>query len=88
MTFTVLYHDCYSSKITALQTLIPIPDTGAIQSYTAHLGDRVDLRYPMQPGALLQHYSVIWMKDGDEIANSHSIRNLTADTILTELPIH
>ena len=42
--------------------------------YTARLGDKVDLRCPMQPGALLQLYSVIWMKDGNEIANSHSIR--------------
>ena len=74
MTFTVLYHDCYSSKITALQTLIPMTDTRAIQSYTARSGDRVDLHCPMQPGALLQHHSVIWTKDGDEIANSHSIR--------------
>ena len=56
---------------TALQTLIPIPDIGVI---TALLGDRVDLHCPIQPGALLQHYSVIWMKDGVEIANSQSIR--------------
>ena len=56
---------------TALQTLTPIPDVGVI---TALLGDRVDLHCPIQPGALLQHYSVIWMKDGVEIANSQSIR--------------
>ena len=50
-----------------------MPDTGVIQNYTAPLGGRVDLQCPIQPGALQQHYSVIWTKDDVEIANSQSI---------------
>ena len=59
---------------TALQILIPMPDTGFIYNYTALLGDRDDVRCPMQPDALQQHYLVIWMKEGVEIANSQSTR--------------
>ena len=49
-----------------------MPDTGVIQNYTAPLGGRVDLQCPIQPGALQQHYSVMWTKDDVEIANSQS----------------
>ena len=59
-------------SFTALQTLIKMPDTGITRSYTAYSGDRVVLPCPMQPGALLQYYSVIWTKDSNEIANSQN----------------
>ena len=64
----------YKLLFTALQTLIPIPDTGVIQTeYTSLSGDRIDLHCPILPGTLQQQYSVIWTKDGDEVANSQSI---------------
>ena len=72
-------HNVNLILFTALQTLIPIPDTGVIQKYIAQSGDRVGLHCPILPGALQQHYSVIWTKDDVEIANSRfhdqSIRN-------------
>ena len=49
-----------------------MPDAGFTRSYTAHSGDRVILPCPIQPGALLQYYSVIWTKDSNEIANSQN----------------
>ena len=58
----------------ALQTLIPVTDTDITQNYTAQSGDRVVLPCPIQPGALLQSYSVIWMEDSVEIANSQTGR--------------
>ncbi len=68
------HHDIVSIFLfAALQTLIPIPNTGVVQSYAALLGGRVDLHCPIQPGALQQHYSVKWTKDDVEIANSQSI---------------
>ena len=47
---------------------------GITQNYTASSGERVVLPCPIQPGALLQSYSVIWMKDSVEIANSQNSR--------------
>ena len=52
---------------TALQTLIP-KNTCKVQNQIALSGDRVVLHCPIQPGALLQSYSVVWKKDDAEIA--------------------
>ena len=62
---------------TALQTivpLIPLPQT----RFTAMSGERVVLLCPIQPGALLQHYSVRWMKDDTAIARFNPQRVRTA----------
>lgn len=53
----------------ALQTIIP-PLHPPKTNYTAVLGDRVVLLCPIQPGALLQQYSVRWMKDSILIAEA------------------
>ena len=47
-----------------------MPDIPPILSFT---GDGVVLPCPIQPGALLQYYSVVWMKD--------SINNMIAEAI-------
>lgn len=52
----------------ALQTIIPLlppPQT----NFTATSGDNVVLLCPIQPGALLQQYSVRWMKNNTPIAD-------------------
>ena len=36
-------------------------------TFTARVGDTAVLRCPIEPGALLQFYSVIWMKDSTMI---------------------
>ena len=61
MTVILLFHTA------ALQTLIPISDIPQTQSFTQ---DQVVLPCPIRPGALLQYYSVIWIKDSIEIAKS------------------
>ena len=66
---------------TALQTIvppIPLPQT----RFTAMSGERVVLPCPIQPGALLQHYSVRWMKDDTAIArfNPQRVRNAIDDS--------
>ena len=71
-------------SIIALQTFIPMPDTEVIQNYTAPLGGGVDLQCPIQPGALQQHYSVIWTKDDVEIADSQSIGRLEMRVTLVQ----
>ena len=55
-----------------------MPDTGVAQNYTALSGERVILPCPIEPGALLQFYSVIWMKDNVEIATANSQRTTTS----------
>ena len=54
--------------------LLPHPQT----SFTATSGERVVLPCPIQPGALLQHYSVRWMKDNTAVArfNPQRVRNV------------
>ena len=50
----------------ALQTIVPV--SRSVQTaFTARVGDTAILPCPIQPGALSQYYSVIWMKDGVEI---------------------
>lgn len=66
----------YIILFTALQTLIPIPDTCATRSYTALSGNRVVLPCPIEPGALLQHYSAIWMKGSVMIAEAINPQNV------------
>lgn len=39
-----------------------------IQNFTAMVGGRAVLPCPIQPGALLQHYSVMWKKDSIVVA--------------------
>ena len=50
--------------------------------FTATSGDRVVLPCPIQPGALLRHYSVRWMKDNTAIAlfNPQRVRNVINDS--------
>ena len=58
----------------ALQTIVPVP--GSVQTiFTARVGETAILPCPIQPGALSQYYSIIWMKDGIEIirANNQTI---------------
>ena len=63
---------------TALQTvvdLLPLPKT----NLTVIPGDRAVLQCPIQPGALLQQYAVIWYKEGISIAeatNPQSVRTV------------
>ena len=60
---------------TALQVTFPL--TAAVQTtFTATSGDRIVLQCAIQPGALLEYYSVEWMKDNVLIAkarNPHDI---------------
>ena len=56
----------------ALQTTVPV--SRFVQTaFTARVGDTAVLPCPIQPGALSQYYSVIWMKDGVEIINPQTI---------------
>lgn len=57
-----------------------MPDTGVAQNYTALSGERVVLPCPIEPGALLQSYSVIWMKDNVEIATANSLTSTTTSS--------
>ena len=60
----------------ALQTTVPLmPLTQA--NYTAMSGDRVILQCPIQPGSLLQQYSVTWMKDNTAIAEATNPESVT-----------
>ena len=55
----------------ALQTIVPVP--GSVQTtFTARVGETAILPCPIQPGALSQYYSVIWMKDGVEIIRANN----------------
>ena len=51
-------------------------DTPPTLSFTAMEGERVVLSCPIQPGALLEYYSVIWMKDNIKIADSETLETL------------
>ena len=66
----------------ALQTLIPMswPDTGVTQNYTALSGEKIILPCPIEPGALLQYYSVIWMKKNVVIATANSQNSRTTSS--------
>ena len=54
-------HDLYST-CTALQTMVPVPSS-LQTTFNARVGNTAILPCPTPPGALLQFYSVIWMKD-------------------------
>ena len=55
----------------ALQTIVSVP--GSVQTaFTARVGETAILPCPIQPGALSQYYSVIWMKDGVEIIGAYN----------------
>ena len=58
----------------ALQTIIPLPDPPPQTNFTATSGDRVVLPCPIQPGALLQQYSVAWRKDSNLIFKSKNLQ--------------
>ena len=55
---------------TALQTKIPLPDPPPQRHFTAISGDRVVLPCPIQPGALIQYYSVSWYKENSLLAQA------------------
>ena len=42
-------------------------------------GDRVVLPCPIQPGALIQYYSVIWLKENSIVVEVHRQNILTVD---------
>ena len=64
------------SFFTASQTLIPMSDTPPVLNFTAVEGERVVLFCPIQPGALLEYYSVIWMKDNIKIADLEELETM------------
>ena len=63
----------------ALQTTIPLPDPPPQTNFTAMSGDRAVLACPVQPGALIQYYSVIWLKENSIIAQAHRQNVSTVD---------
>ena len=74
----------------AFQTIVPVQPSPQT-NITAISGERVILPCPIQPGALLQQYSVRWMKGSTTIAeasNPHSIMIVILDTRLIEPPTH
>jgi hypothetical protein len=65
------------SHFTALQVIFPL--TAAVQTvFTATSGDRIILQCPIQPGALLEYYSVQWMKDNVLIAEARNPHDIIA----------
>ncbi len=61
----------------AFQTVVLVPSS--IQTiFTARAGDTAVLRCPITPGALLQSYSVKWMKDNTLIAGRVNSQNVTS----------
>ena len=50
----------------AREKIVPLSDV--VRTFTAMSGRSVVLYCPIQPGALLQFYSVSWMKNGVRIA--------------------
>ena len=65
--------------LTALQNivpLLPLPQT----NFAVAQGERAILQCPIQPGALLQQYSVSWYKEGIEIARK-TINPQTVTTV-------
>ena len=55
----------------ALQTIVPVPRS-VQTTFTARVGETAILPCPIQPGALSQYYSVIWMKDSVEIIRANN----------------
>ena len=66
-------HKCHHT--TAYQMIIPLPDPPPQTNFTAVSGDRVVLPCPIQPGALIQYYSVDWYKE----SSHHKRVTLTID---------
>ena len=61
----------------ALQTIVPVP--GSFQTtFTVRVGETAILPCPIQPGALSQYYSVIWMKDSVEIIRANNPQTIMA----------
>ena len=60
-----------------LQTIIPLLPSSQM-NFTAMSGDKVVLLCPVQPGALLQQYSVRWKKDNSAITDYDPWSVLTA----------
>lgn len=53
------------------------PLTAAVQTtFTATSGDRIVLQCPIQPGALIEYYSVEWMKGEVLIAEARNPRDI------------
>ena len=54
---------------TALQIIVPVPNS-VHTTFTAIVGDTAVLPCPISPGALLQSYSVRWIKDAIPIVST------------------
>lgn len=65
---------------TAPQTIAPVPKSFQT-TFTVRVGDIAILPCPTPPGALLQSYSVIWMKDDVTIVTAENPQNINAFTM-------
>ena len=54
-----------------------MPDTCGVRNYTAISGNSIVLPCPIEPGALLQSYSVIWTKNNTKIAEAVNPQYIT-----------
>ena len=64
---------------TALQTLIPVSADTIQTNFTAIVGDTVVMLCPVPPGALMQYYSVEWMKENNILICTNQPRDHIAD---------
>ena len=65
----IIYCTCILQA--ALQTTVPVPES-VQTTFTARVGETAILPCPIQPEALSQHYSVIWMRGGVEIIRANN----------------
>ena len=66
------------STYTALQTIYPVSRSElTTTTFTARVGDTAILPCPTPPGALIQYYSVRWMKDDVTIITADSPQAIT-----------
>ena len=71
---------CYESVcFAALQIIIPVPDD-VQTTFNVTVGDTAILPCPIKPGALLQYYSVRWIKDNTLISESRNLQIMTIDS--------
>ena len=62
---------------TALQIIVPVPNSVSNTfTVTAIVGDTAVLPCPISPGALLQSYSVRWIKDAVLIVSTMNLQNI------------
>lgn len=84
------------STYTALQTIYPVSRSElTTTTFTARVGETAILPCPTPPGALIQYYSVRWMKDDVTIITADSTQAITqvdpkfdVDTTSYSLIIH